>query len=68
MNALPFGLPALVRVLALPDEELLRVAGDLRRRPRLHRPPRDVPPISLSVLAQSFQEQPTPQTSNAALG
>ena len=34
----------------LADEVLLRVAGHLRRRPRLHRQPRDVPPVAAPVL------------------
>jgi hypothetical protein len=42
----------------LADEVLLRVAGHLRGRPRLHRPARDVPPVAAPVLLKPLQKQP----------
>jgi hypothetical protein len=34
------------------------VAGHLRRRARLHRPPRDVAPVAATVLLKPLQKQP----------
>jgi hypothetical protein len=59
MDALALGVPTGAGV-GLADEVLLRVAGHLRRRPRLHRPPGDVPPVAAPVLLQPLQKQPAP--------
>jgi hypothetical protein len=49
VDALALGVAAAAGA-GLADEVLLRVAGDLRRRARLHRPPRDVAPVAAPVL------------------
>nr|ACR35057.1 unknown [Zea mays] len=43
---------------ALPEEELLRVAGDLRRGPRRHVAPGDASPVALAQLVQAGKELP----------
>ena len=52
VDALALGVAA-TGGAGLADEVLLRVAGHLRRRPRLHEVARDVPPVPLAVLLQA---------------
>jgi hypothetical protein len=56
MDALALGVAG--AGVGLPDEVLLRVARHLRRRPRPHREPRDVPPVSPPVPVQPLEKQP----------
>jgi hypothetical protein len=57
VDALALGVAA-AGGAGLADEVLLRVAGHLRGRPRLHRPARDVPPVAAPVLLKPLQKQP----------
>jgi len=52
------GAALLLPHAALPEEEFLRMAGDLRGRPRRHVVPRDASPVALAQLLQAGKELP----------